>query len=375
MLGSLRRTVTWCNPMISRLRLLLPLLAVLALSACGESEQSTEGERASASTDSSTLLRATFGNLDKMKSAEVDLKLNIEPRGVSATQGPVSARLHGPFASQGPDKLPKFAFTAELAAGGQTFNAGATWTGTKAYISLMGTPYAVSDLVMKQFVATYEQSLKSNKSKGSGGLVLGSLGIDFTKWLPDARNEGAAKVGDADTIKISGKADIKQVVADLDRITAKASTLNVPGAGGRIPQKLTPEQKQASTDAIKSLTVTVYTGAEDKILRRLTVNADLNAADAKVDAAVLLDVTFTKVAQEQTFPVPDNPKPFGELLKAVDAAGLADLGLGLGGGGSDSTAPDSSSVTPNNVDKYADCIEQAKGDTAKARKCAELLSS
>ena len=75
MLGSLRRTVTWCNSMISRLRLLLPLLAVLALSACGESEPTTGGERASASTDSSTLLRATFGNLDKMKSAEVDLKL------------------------------------------------------------------------------------------------------------------------------------------------------------------------------------------------------------------------------------------------------------------------------------------------------------
>ena len=83
---------------------------------------------------------------------------------------------------------------------------------------------------------------------------------------------------------------------------------------------------------------------------------------------MLLDVTFTKVAEDQTFPAPDNPRPFGELLKAIDAAGLADLGLGLGSGsaGSDATAPNSS-ATPNNVDKYAACIEQANGDRAKAR--------
>ena len=30
--------------------------------------------------------------------------------------------------------------------------------------------------------------------------------------------------------------------------------------------------------------------------------------------------------------------------------------------------------TANNVDKYAACIEDAEGDRAKARKCAELLS-
>jgi hypothetical protein len=363
--------------MTSRLRLFLPLFAVFALAACGDSEPSSStGERASASTDSKSLLRATFNNLDKMKSAEVDLKVQIQPRGASAAQGPVSARLHGPFASQGAGRLPKFAFTAELQSGGQSFNAGATWTGSKGYVSLMGTPYVVTDLVMKQFVATYEQSLKSRKAGSSGGLVLGSLGIDFTKWLPDARNEGVAQVGDAQTIKISGNADVKQVIADLDKITEKAAALNVPGASGRVPQKLTPQQKQSTANAIKALTVTVYTGAQDRILRRLTVNADLKATASKIDAAVLLDVTFTKVAKDQSFPVPDNPRPFGELLKAIDAAGIADLGLALGSSsaGSDATAPNSSS-NPNNVDKYAACIEQADGDRAKARKCAELLSS
>ena len=369
MLGSRRRPSTWCKPMPSRLRLLVPLLCALTLAACGGGDGDA-GERASASSDVNALLRTTFNNLDQMKSATVDLKVAIEPRGAAASEGPVTAHLQGPFASQGTGKLPKFAFSAELQSGGQTFSAGATWTGEKGYVSLLGTPYEVSDLVMKQFVAGYEQALK-NRKPGNGGLVLGTLGIDFTKWLPDARNEGAAQVGDAETIKVSGEADVERVIADLDKITQKASALNVPGASGRIPQSLTPQQKQAAADAIKKLTVTVYTGAEDQILRRLTVNADLKDAASKIDAALLFDLTFTKVAEKQEFTAPANPKPFSELLKAVDVAGVGNLGRGVGS--SDETAPDSS-VTPNNVDKYAQCIERAEGDRAKARKCAELLS-
>ena len=120
--------------------------------------------------------------------------------------------------------------------------------------------------------------------------------------------------------------------------------------------------------------MTVYTGAEDKILRRLTVNADLKTTASKIDAAVLLDVTFNKVGQEQSFAGAENPKPFGDLLKAIDAAGLANLGLGARLAAATRRRPTAAS-TPNNVDKYAACIEQANGDRAKARKCAELLSS
>jgi hypothetical protein len=361
--------------MTRSLRFIAPLFAVLALAACGGGDDdSASGERASASSDVNALLRSTFVNLDKMKSATVDLKVRIEPRGASASSGPVAARLRGPFSSQGANKLPKFAFTAELQAAGGTFTGGVTWTGSKGYVSLMGTPYEVSGLVMKQFVAGYEQALKSRKN-ASGGLVLGALGIDFTKWLHAPRNEGTATVGDAETIKISGTADVKQVIADLDKITKQAAS--VPGAAGRVPQKLTPQQKRDAEAAIKALNVTVYTGAEDRILRRLTVSADLKDATSKIDAALLFDVTFTKVGQEQDIAAPENPRPFTELLKALDAAGLTDLGLGLdlGGGAEDEQAEPPVTATPNNVDKYAACIEQAKGDTAKARKCAALLAA
>ena len=82
------------------------------------------------------------------------------------------------------------------------------------------------------------------------------------------------------------------------------------------------------TDAIKSVDVAVYTGADDQILRRLTVSAAQDTA-SKVDAALLLDITFTKVGGQQ-IETPANARPFTELLQALDAAGLADLGLGGG---------------------------------------------
>jgi hypothetical protein len=137
-----------------------------------------------------------------------------------------------------------------------------------------------------------------------------------------------------------------------------------------VPQSLTPEQKQRVTEAIKSVKVEVYTGAEDKILRRLVITADLKDTASKVDAGLLLDLTFTKVGEEQQIEGPADARPFSELLKALDAAGLTDLGLGGGA----VEPPKDPSGTSNNVDEYADCIEDAQGDRAKARKCAELLT-
>ena len=358
------------RPMFRRLSFIAFLLTALMASGCGgDDEKGDSGQRASASSDVNALLRSTFANVGKMKSATVDLKVRIEPRGTNAGVGAVAARLSGPFASQGANKLPKFAFDVELTSAGQTVAGGASYDGSKGYITLQGTPYEVSNLVLKQFVAGYEQSLKSRAKSAQGGLVLGALGIDFRKWLKNPRNEGETTVGDAKTIKVTGAADVAQVIADLDKITERAS--NLPGAGGRVPSQLTPAQKQRATEAVKAVNVTVYTGVDDQILRRLTVTADLKDTESKVDAALLFDITFTKVGGEQTFKAPANPRSFTELLQALDAAGFADLGLGGATGGEPPKVPEG---TANNVDKYAACIEDAGSDRAKARKCAELLS-
>jgi hypothetical protein len=359
MLGSPSGVRARCKLMPSRLLtlLLIPVLAVAAV-ACG----SDKTQSADSSTDTSQLLRETFANLGKMKSADVNLQLHL-----TSPQGAVGAQLQGPFVSSGQGELPRFAFNATLTAAGRSERVGATWTGEKAFITLQNTSYAVSDLVSRQLAAGYQQALRSNQSKqAKGGLLLGSLGIDFTKWLKDAHNAGTGQVGGVQTVEITGQADIPRMVDDLARISQRARTLGVPGTSS--PQtQLTPAQRAELVKAIRSVAIQVYTGAQDKILRRLVLHAVLHDAAAKADSALDLDLQFTKVGEDQDIAAPAHAKPFADLLKATGALSSGGLGGLLGGAG---TAGGGSS----NVDKYAECVSKSHGDTAKAKKCAALLT-
>ena len=51
------------------------------------------------------------------------------------------------------------------------------------------------------------------------------------------KNEGEAKVGDADTIKITGGVDVAKLLDDVNTALEKASSLGVSGQG--VPEKLT----------------------------------------------------------------------------------------------------------------------------------------
>jgi hypothetical protein len=349
--------------------ILTSLLAVL-VAGCGSGSSAPERTSASApaaGNDVNSLLQTTFANLGKLHAATMDLKLDITPSGGSS--GAVSAHLSGPFVSQGAGKMPKFDLTAQLTSAGKTVTAGASYTGEKGYLALQGNHYVVDDSLMAQLTTAYTQAQQKGQ-KQSGGLVLGALGVDFSKWLKNARNAGTAQVGDAQTTEVTGDANVPQVVDDLDKIAAKANALNIPGTSGQLPAKLTPQQKQAAIQAIKSFTVTVYTGTQDKILRRVVVAAEI--ADQGTTSKLAFDLTFTKVGQDQAIAAPKDAKPFSALQSAIQAAGLGSLGS-LTGGATGSSGSASGSGA-NNVDKYAQCIEKANGDVAKGRKCAALLS-
>jgi hypothetical protein len=359
MLGSPRSTTQRCKP-VPRLPLLLLLSLALALATgCGSS---VESDPASSSTDVNQLLRDTFRNVDKLTSAQLDAKLAIDGQGQS-----VSAKLTGAYQSTGKGKLPKLKLGATLENAGKSFTAGVTWTGDKGYVNVQGVEYAISGPVARQFEAGYEQAAKSQKK--SNGAALGALGIDFSKWLRDARNEGEAQVGDTATIKLTGKADVARVIDDVQRLAERARTLKIPGAAQVPQQQITPQQRQEIVDAVKSFSIEVYTGKADRVLRRIVVSADLMDTKSKATSHVALDVTLTKVGDDQDIPEPKGAKPFSELLK------LSDELKGLAGGlGSSSSGSAGSTITPPaNVEKYAKCIEQSQGDTAKAQKCADLL--
>jgi hypothetical protein len=338
------------RPMTGRLLLFLSL-SVALIAGCGDAQT----EPASSSTDVNTLLRDTFRNLDQVKSANLSAKLAVDGAGES-----VNASLSGPFQSQGKNKVPKVQLAAKLEGGGQNFDAGVTWLGDKGYVSLQGVNYEVSGLVAKQFEAGYEEGAKQQKSATADKSL---LGVDFSKWLKNGRNEGDAKVGDTDTIKLTGEADVAQVIADVQRIAQRASSLKLPGTQD-VPSKLTPEQEKEITDAVKKFAIEVYTGKEDRILRKLVVNADVQDAASKQTSHLVFELTLNGVGEDQDFTAPKNAKPFSELAKQVK--GMSIFGQSTSGGSASGASADT-------IQKYSQCVEQAKGDVAKMQKCADLI--
>lgn len=235
---------------------LMALLAVTGLAACG-------GDEATSSTDVNKLLDDTFSGDKKMDSGKLDLALKLDVQGSGAVQGPVNVKLSGPFESQGAEKLPKFDMEASFEGAGQSLKAGVMTTGEKGFVSFNGTDYAVSDEVFKQFKESFERAASQGQQEDQS---LKTLGIDPRKWLSNAENAGEEKVGDTDTIRITGDVDVAKLVDDINTALEKAGSLGLQGQA-QLPTKLTEEQKQQIQKAIKDLKVDIYTGKEDTTLQ------------------------------------------------------------------------------------------------------------
>ena len=351
--------------------LLLALLAVLAavVAGCGGGD----GDGASADEDTSVdqVLKDTFSGEKKIDSGKLDLSLKIDVQGGSSqVQGPISLSLTGPFQTEGKGKLPQFDIDAAFEGAGQNVKAGLTSTGDKAFVNFQGTDYAVSNQVFQQFKAGYEQAQKQSAEKNDQQ-SLATLGIDPRRWLTDAKNAGEAKVGDTDTIKITGGVDVNKLLDDVNTALDKARNLGVEGSDS-LPEKLTDAQKQQAADAIKDLSVEIYTGKDDTTLRRMLVNMGVDAEDGgeKTTGTLTLDFQLLDLNEDQSIEAPSGAKPFDELLGQLGGLGLG----GAGGSGSGSGSSPGTGASAEDLKKYSDCVTEAGADTAKAQKCAELLS-
>jgi hypothetical protein len=304
--------MTRARPLV---RLALAALLALGIAACGD-----DGARpASQRTDVDQLLQDTFAGGREVTSGRLDLRLRVEARGAAARglPGPVALRLRGPFASEGAGRLPRFALAAELDGGLLRIDAGATSTGDAGYVRFAGEDYAVPGVLFRQLQAAYEEAQRQGGS-------FAALGIDPRRWLTDAQNAGEATVGDVETIKITGRVDVRALLDDIDTALGRAAALGLPHAGS-LPERLTPAQRERAERAVERARVEIFTGRDDRILRRLRV--DLRVADEREGGAdVDLDLTLTEVNDEQQIEAPSDPRPFDELTEQ-----LGGLGFGLDG--------------------------------------------
>jgi hypothetical protein len=339
---------------------LLTLLVAALVAGCGGG-----GDSAGSSTPVDQLLRQTFSGNKHVTSGKLSISLNVRAQGSSQLQGPINAQLSGPFESQGKGKLPKFAVNLTLQGNGQDLSAGLTSTGDKGFVRFQGTDYAVSPQVFGEFKKGYEQAqAQAGSQKGQS---LASLGIHPERWLTHARNAGDAKVGDTDTIKITGGVDVPKLLDDVNTLLQRTRSLG-GSATQSIPQQLTPQERQQAAKAVKNLSVEIYTGKDDKILRRMVIDLGLQSSSGSTagqSADVRLDVQLTDVNESQDIAEPSNPKPFSQLLNMLNGLGLGSASSGGGATGG---------ANAGNLKKYSECIQKAGNNPDKARKCANLLT-
>ena len=374
LVSKLRRGLR-CNSIFMRLRPLLTLIVALLVTGlvagCGGGDS---GEEADSGTDVDQLLKDTFSGSKEINSGKFDLVLGVKSAGEAGT---VAIKVAGPFQSEGKGKVPKLDIQASFEGAGQSLEAGVTSTVERGFVNFSGTDYEISGPLWKQFTASYEEAA----SKGSNE-SLATLGIDPRKWLTNAENGGEAKVGDTDTIKITGDVDVPKLLDDVNAALEKLRSIGGSSAEG-LPEQLTAEQKQQAADAIKDLSVEIYTGAEDKIMRRMVVtmkiDAPATAATEAQSADVKFDLQLLDLNEGQDIEAPENAKPFADLAAQLNSLGLQLGGLGAAGGaGSSGSGSDSGGGTgamEKNLEKYSECVQDAGGDTDKIRKCADLLAA
>ena len=358
------------------------LAAVLGLAACGGDGGSGSDENAT------TVINETFSSRKNVNSGKLDMSVTAQLEGTGAAaqlDDPVTIKLAGPFQSRGKDALPEVDLDLSVSGGGQTFTAGALTTGEAAFISYQGTDYRVPDNQFRRYKRQIERDAKRDNQDNSFSFA--QLGINPRDWIENPKNEGTQDVGGAKTIHVSADVNVAAFVDDLDNVLRRASSLGVQNQ--QLPQDLTERQKKQLEEAIQDVRFDLWTGEEDKILRRIEVEFGFDVPRALREDTqgvergnVKMALEIADVNQEQTINPPSDARPLSELQSTLGLGSLGGLGGsgdsggssgGGAGGGSDlGSGGGSSGLDSRRSQRYLDCLGEAKRP-ADIEKCAAIL--
>jgi hypothetical protein len=330
---------------------LAALVAIaLALAACG-------GGSNGGGEDPQKVLDETFSPKANLESADVDASFSIDVEG--ANGGHFDASLSGPIDSRG-QGVPKFDLTAKVSGegGGQNidFEGGVTSTGDAGYISYGGTDYKLTPQVfgfLKQIIANAQGQQSTQQQSGVPSIKT---------FLTNLKDEGTEDVEGTDTNHVSGEVDVQKLVDVLKPYAQRAGSLGA--AGAQIPS---PAELDQLTQILKNASFDLYSGTDDHLLRRLTLDFELQPPGGSGKATIALDVTLGSVNEPQTVEAPSNPKPLRDLLQQFGIGNLGSLGLpgalpgsSAGGGGG------SSGMSAAQIQ----CLQQAT-TPAQLQKCVQ----
>jgi hypothetical protein len=378
----------------ARLRFIPVLLALIAaavgIGACG-------GGGGDDPADARQVVKQTFAGEKRVDSGKLDLSMiaKLQATGLAATQlkEPIVIRMSGPFQSRGDNELPAMDLQLSATGSGQDFSAGAVSTGDKGYVTFLGKPYTVPDNVFAKFKRGFEQQQKQDK-QSSNNLDLNALGINPEGWLQNPKSEGEEDVGGAKTTHVSSNVDLDALLDDVDNLLERSNKLGLSQQQlQQLPKSLTSASRKRIKEAIKNAKVDIWTGTDDKTLRRLQLDVvfdlpeSLRAQAQGVEGGeIKLDLEVANVNEKQEIKAPANPRPWSELQDQIGNSALGgSLGGSLGGGSGSSGGSSggggtsgggsgsSGGASAQRAQKYLKCVQKAK-TPEDVQTCGAILS-
>lgn len=347
----------------------LVLLAVVALLAAGLVAAGCGGD-SGGDEDPQQVLDETFNGKHDVTSGVIDVSLSGSAEGKESGSG--EATISGPFQAGQNGELPQLDLTAsaKLDGGGQNIDVsgGIANTADDAFLSYEDKAYRVP----AEFVAAFQQGYENAQKKADKGgdknadNLLDQYGVEPQNWLTNLTNEGDADVEGTNTTHIHGDADVAKMVEDLQSVAEQA--------GGDVSiDPLTDKDVKQIEDAVDEASIDVYSGADDRILRKLDVNLALTSPQSEssdvdsVDAS--FSITLADVNEDQDIEAPSDVQSFDDLgsalglppglLEQMLSGGGSSLGGSVDGGGSSGGG----TITPQSGaadQKYLKCISKAQ---------------
>ena len=297
-------------------------LLVAVLVGCG-GDDSSSGDKAAGdsggkanSAEVKKLIRQTFGPNAKAKSGNISAVVDIDVKGHPRYREPVQVSVVGPFTNAGGQ--PEAMLDVSLALRGGILGGDMYLKDDKAYIGLGSTAYEIP--------ASIAGPLRAPLSNDGNALdaIMSVFHINPDRWAKNPRIVGNERVAGIDTIHGTAEINTENAFLDLAALAKRLTSLRITEITG-LPRAVDAQDRAALRRSVKTATGDVYTGADDKVLRRARLNMLLrpSAKDRKrlkfTEIKVAANLDVTDVGSPQKVSVPTNRGSYQALQLSLDA--------------------------------------------------------
>ena len=204
------------------------------------------------------VLAETAGRLGEIRSGELELALLVDPSGDGDAFG---FELRGPFALGHGGSLPTLRLAYTEIANGRRTTATLFARGQRAFVERGG----------KRSALTPEEVEALRQAAAGLRTVGGLLRLRVEDWVEDAELSDGGEIGGAETDRVQARLDVDELADDALSLAR--------GLGGlRALAPAVALERETLRRAARTGKIDVYTGKDDRLLRRLRAEIELGLA-------------------------------------------------------------------------------------------------